>query len=316
MWTKKEKKLFLTNVAIVLLASLLALYGLRGGILEKLDGFLYFSTSTIEFIFLTILFLLFSFVFALGALNVLNAKIIEVSDSKLKLSFLIVGWILYFLSLSLLVLKEWALGRFPMNQPIVVYFTLTKLTTEAFDKSIFIESGKILFICFLISAFFFFASFIINHKFKVSHFSTKIVKKISISFLYLFLGICVLVLSFVNLYKELRVSEYVSVIKKYSAPAVDSDFYLSEYVIPKYENIIFPEKKKNLIIILMESMESSFADKENGGLMNENLIPYLTKIASENVNFSSSQKLGGGDRLSWYWMDNSFNDCKICRLAI
>lgn len=44
----------------------------------------------------------------------------------------------------------------------------------------------------------------------------------------------------------------------------------------------------------MESMESSYADEENGGLLQENLIPNLTNLASGNVNFSSTEKLGGG----------------------
>ena len=48
----------------------------------------------------------------------------------------------------------------------------------------------------------------------------------------------------------------------------------------------------------MESMESSFADKENGGLMERNLIPHLTTLASEHLNFSHTTKVGGGIDLS------------------
>lgn len=36
----------------------------------------------------------------------------------------------------------------------------------------------------------------------------------------------------------------------------------------------------------MESMESSYADQEDGGIMDDNYIPNLTKLAKENINFS------------------------------
>ena len=45
----------------------------------------------------------------------------------------------------------------------------------------------------------------------------------------------------------------------------------------------------------MESMESSYADQEDGGIMDDNYIPNLTKLAKENINFSDKAdgKLGG-----------------------
>lgn len=66
-----------------------------------------------------------------------------------------------------------------------------------------------------------------------------------------------------------------------------------EYVDPNSVSIQFPEKKRNLIWILMESGETSAQDKANGGLFDENYIPELTQIAKENVSFSHSDKLEG-----------------------
>ena len=45
----------------------------------------------------------------------------------------------------------------------------------------------------------------------------------------------------------------------------------------------------------MESMESSYADQEDGGIMDDNYIPNLTKLAKENINFSDKAdgRLGG-----------------------
>ena len=45
----------------------------------------------------------------------------------------------------------------------------------------------------------------------------------------------------------------------------------------------------------MESMESSYADKAEGGTMDVNYIPNLTKLAKENVTISdkADKKMGG-----------------------
>lgn len=69
--------------------------------------------------------------------------------------------------------------------------------------------------------------------------------------------------------------------------------YESEYVSPQNVNIKFPDEKRNLIYIFLESMEVSYMDKKNGGTMEENLIPELTKLAEENINFSHTDILGG-----------------------
>lgn len=55
----------------------------------------------------------------------------------------------------------------------------------------------------------------------------------------------------------------------------------------------FPERKRNLIHILVESGESSLMDEGNGGLFEENHIPELTEIAENNVFFSQDDKFSG-----------------------
>ena len=66
------------------------------------------------------------------------------------------------------------------------------------------------------------------------------------------------------------------------------------YVDPRTTKITFPDKKRNLIYIYLESMESTFASKGDGGGLDFNCIPELTTLAEENTNFSDSDKLGGG----------------------
>lgn len=72
-----------------------------------------------------------------------------------------------------------------------------------------------------------------------------------------------------------------------------SAFFEKEYVDPVTVSITFPEKKRNLIYILMESAESSSQDAENGGLMPVNYIPEMTEIAKNNISFSQSDLIEG-----------------------
>ena len=75
----------------------------------------------------------------------------------------------------------------------------------------------------------------------------------------------------------------------------DYDFIADRYVDPKDVELEFPEKKRNLIFIYLESMETTFADQASGGGMEQNLIPELTKAAMENEDFSGKEEaLEGG----------------------
>lgn len=74
-----------------------------------------------------------------------------------------------------------------------------------------------------------------------------------------------------------------------------STFIDDNYVDPSSVNITFPEKKRNLIYIFLESMEMTYSDKENGGAFKKNVIPELTKMAQDNEDFSGKDtKLNGG----------------------
>ncbi len=72
-----------------------------------------------------------------------------------------------------------------------------------------------------------------------------------------------------------------------------SEFIENMYVDSGKVNISFPEQKKNLICIYIESAETSFQDKANGGLLDNNIIPQMTALAAENVSFSHSELIEG-----------------------
>ena len=73
----------------------------------------------------------------------------------------------------------------------------------------------------------------------------------------------------------------------------ESGFMEEEAVQLTPEMLHFPEKKRNLIYLFLESMESTFSSKEEGGAMEQNRIPELTALAKEGVNFSGDEKIGG-----------------------
>lgn len=78
-----------------------------------------------------------------------------------------------------------------------------------------------------------------------------------------------------------------------------STFIDDNYIDPQDVALTFPETKRNLIYIYLESMESTYADKENGGAFETNVIPELTQLSEENENFSGdSSKLNGGISLT------------------
>ena len=76
----------------------------------------------------------------------------------------------------------------------------------------------------------------------------------------------------------------------YTTPTL---IYDNEYVDPKQTSITFPENKRNLIYIYLESFETSYLSKELGGGVENNLIPELYELAKDNTNFSHNDGVGG-----------------------
>ena len=105
-----------------------------------------------------------------------------------------------------------------------------------------------------------------------------------------------------------------------------STFLEQEFISAKDVEITFPETKRNLIYIFVESGETSAQDTANGGLMSTNYIPEMTEIARSNISFSQSELIEGaavaplcgwtiagmvaetaGVPLKLYWMRNGMD---------
>lgn len=67
----------------------------------------------------------------------------------------------------------------------------------------------------------------------------------------------------------------------------ESTIYDENFIEPDSVNIKFPQKKKNLVHIVIESMESSYTSRENGGGYDHDLIPGLYQLAKEGTDFSA-----------------------------
>lgn len=95
---------------------------------------------------------------------------------------------------------------------------------------------------------------------------------------------------------DIPVSEYIHILKNEPEKSASySKFFVENYVNPDSVKITPPEQKRNLILIYLESMETTFSDKEHGGNQDTNLIPEITQLALQNINFGKSKKhIGGG----------------------
>lgn len=102
-------------------------------------------------------------------------------------------------------------------------------------------------------------------------------------------SVVVLVNTYSQFNKEVGVSDYMEAQETYSS------FIDDNYVDPKDVELTFPEKKRNLVYIFLESMENTYSDEASGGAFPENCIPELTQISLENQNFSGPEGgLNGG----------------------
>jgi len=82
-----------------------------------------------------------------------------------------------------------------------------------------------------------------------------------------------------------------------------SDFIEQHYVNPEQSLLTFPEQKRNVIYIFLESMENTYAQGDiDGDGKADNYIPELAQLADSYINFSESEGLGGAlnyDGTTW-----------------
>lgn len=87
---------------------------------------------------------------------------------------------------------------------------------------------------------------------------------------------------------QLHIFEYIK------EQGTDSKFIENNYVDSKKVSLTFPNKKRNLIYIYIESFESTYFSKEYGGAIDYNLLEPMMNLIEDNIHFSSNEDLGGG----------------------
>lgn len=207
---------------------------------------------------------------------------LEVRLVKRRRIISILTCILVFLGLLLIKVGEWIpqnFGDIPFEQILFHLIVPMEGTDTSFVES-FIEyclpipafvSGLLLFFCFL-------RDMIVSSDIKNDVFEHKknnvliIVTTVACLFIYGF-GIT-------DCIRAVGIDEYWYNI---SHP---SKIYENYYVDPSTVNYTFPEQKRNLVYIFLESMETTYEDLEHGGAFEESRIPELTELADNNLTFS------------------------------
>lgn len=101
--------------------------------------------------------------------------------------------------------------------------------------------------------------------------------------------ICIAAVTIRYMWERLGITAYAK------NQTTSSRFIEDNYVDPNSVSLTFPEKKRNLIYIFLESMENTYSSEEYGGAFSENTILELTELSLENENFSGDQEtLNGG----------------------
>ncbi len=83
--------------------------------------------------------------------------------------------------------------------------------------------------------------------------------------------------------------DIAEIIEDYHAKGHVSDFYEKYYNDPREVEILSPAKKRNLVLVFLESAEATFLRKEYGAAF----MPELKKLALDNLNFSHDGDIGG-----------------------
>lgn len=116
------------------------------------------------------------------------------------------------------------------------------------------------------------------------------------------ISILILIISMDKILKTTDIKEYIK------NQTHDSNFIAKEYVRPEKTKIEFQEEKRNLIYIFLESMETTYYSVQDGGLSQYDLMPEISKLAKENINFSDTNKLGGAYSIGQVLQKNGYHN--------
>lgn len=196
--------------------------------------------------------------------------------------FLLIINLCFFVSFLIYRSSEWVIQTFGDVNIEQLLFQANNL--EGSDTTLVLSFFRGPFLTTLFAQIFFYPICLI---FCVISFQNKALKFITQFFTVLVIGTFFIFLGI----KEIGYQKFVSYFSK-------SDFIQVNYVDAAQTNISFPDQKRNLIYIFVESLETTYSSKSDGGFETNNLIQPLTDILNEDaINFSNSDRIGGALQL-------------------
>lgn len=222
-------------------------------------------------------------------LNALSLQKSEPKNKKRAKAVKIVSVILFSLGAIAYFASIWGMEAFGELSPDQILINITSpVAGNEVGVYYSVFEGPVLKAAFAISVFSLLAFFPYNVIFNFKEKSQTILSEFSLRIISLVLAISVLVGGCAFGITKFQLQDLIS------AYFFDSTFIEENYIAPSDANLKFPEQKRNLIMIYLESMENTFLSKDLGGYMNDNLIPELTALADEGYVFShTDNKLGG-----------------------
>ena len=189
--------------------------------------------------------------------------------------------IVVFIVMLLFSLHGWAVSSFQMERPDAVIATLSvshshidnRIYTSLILEVIGFSILATVVICILVVPF---------------------VRYLKVRFIKPTVSVLLIVGCLVYVFSDIPVMEYVDIFMNGGYEAKQSEFYNRYYVDPSEVKLTFPEKKRNLIVVFLESYESTLSDKPNGGLCEKNYMPELTSLCKDEISFGTDKVVGGG----------------------
>ncbi len=193
----------------------------------------------------------------------------------------------FFLLVFLSIATSWILNTYPIHNAESVIITLSlPLTINDTSEGMFFTFSFLLYTsiyCFILFLCF---AFCLNEMRQDK--KTFLLRYVKYA---LCLGYCTF---FVILIANLPIARYIQAYKAIFGSSVPYEFYNKYYISTETAEIRFPEKKRNLVVIFLESWESAFLDEDQGGMYPENLMPEFCALAEKNIYFSNTKGIGGG----------------------
>lgn len=280
------------NLITIMIFSIYYRCGIADVVAMQLGG--YFP---LKYILLSLfLSIVLAYLFCEIKLTIVIAPTLKITPSTMRIANIVknvIVAVILFVAFLLLFSMDWILNNFGLLTPEKLIFQLKvplKGTNTSFIRSFILAS--LLPSVLLASIFIFLINFRTDKEYliKVNAFKRfdfiisplKYVRRFSA-----LISVILLVISTASFTMKMDLSSYLTNATK------NSEFIEENFTDVKSINISFPEKKRNLIYIFMESFENTYLSAELGGAHSVNLIPELTELAMDNISFSHNDKLGG-----------------------